>query len=101
MNRSHRSGNFSYGGLSFLAHPKGKPSIRKHTRGSRALQHVLTNIPINSKTQGASDLTKARALNPELKFYFYPDIKAQLDREICPNEPHENRFEFDFTHIKT
>merc|ERR1712060_1010922 len=67
-----------------------------------ALQNVLKNTkPIGSKCQAPSNFSKAQALNPKIKFHYYPHIKAQLDREVRPNEPHEHRFEFDITHIKS
>jgi len=75
--------------------------LLKHTRTRRKIQ-MLDNFtrPSASRSTSQAILLKALELNPNVKFYYYPEIKEQLDREVQANHPHEYRFNFDISPLK-
>jgi hypothetical protein len=76
--------------------------LRKRTRGGRALKMICTmRSPAFSQRTSKCSLFKAKSLNPKIKFHYYPEIKARLDREVKLKHPHEFRFVFDMSAIKS
>jgi len=92
--------------------PLSIDKIMKQSRSGRAIKmmhnmkqsayiemHNMTKSTSIRSTSKSSFL-KAQALNPKIRFHYYPEIKARLDREVKLNHPHEYRFDFDMSSIK-
>jgi len=75
--------------------------LLKHSRGGRALEMMQSLKSSSSRPTSLSSLSKAQALNPRIQYHYYKDIKERLDREVKLNHPHEYRFEFDMSAIKS
>jgi hypothetical protein len=76
--------------------------LMKHSRGGRAVKMLSSmQSPAFRQPTSKSILLKAQSLNPRIKFHYYPEIKARLNREVKVNHPHEYRFDFDMSAIKS